>query len=317
MKKITSLCLILIFTVMLCGCNKKLQGSMTETERESIKVGPLSLLDNTYSYPWEFNRADTEEIRDSVSEISIYDEELKITFIIHVTVPPDYDKEKTYPAFVMTDGVWRFGNHPALWKMMERDEVEDVLLVSIGYDFNIDGTDDGNTRAWLLYEKKEEFLNFITDNLMPYLNESYSIDFSRSTIYGHSAGGAFTHYAVFHSDLYENQPFHYYIIGSPGFWSPNFLPFQKEPGEYKKEYGYFERNKTLDKELYICAGELEDPDYEDWYGDNDTTLEGVENLTKRLDGYGFKDYECELYYSHHWQFIPEMFEKFFLKYYGR
>lgn len=315
MKRILSLCLVAVMLIVsLCSCDKKLDNSMTKTERESIKVGPLSLLDNNYLYPWEFDREATEEIKDYVREISIYDEELGDTFIIHVTVPPNYSEEKTYPAFVMTDGVWRFGNHPTLWKMMERGEVEEVLLVSIGYDFAVDGT--GEARSRLLYEKKEEFLNFITDNLMPYLNETYSIDFSRSAIYGHSAGGAFTHYAVCHSDLYENQPFQYYIIGSPGLWSPNFLPFQKEPGEYKKEYGYFDRNKTLDKEIYICAGELEDPDYEEFYGDNDTTLEGVEHLTERFDSYGYDKYVCELYYSHHYQYIPEMFEKFFLRYYG-
>lgn len=170
-------------------------------------------------------------------------------------------------------------------------------------------------RSKLLYEKKEEFLNFLSDNLMPYLSENYSIDFSRSAIYGHSAGGAFTHYAVFHSDLYENQPFHYYIIGSPGFWSPNFLPFQKEPGDFQKEYGYFDRCESLNKELYICAGKYEDPDYEEYYGENDTTIEGVEHLVKRLDDYGFENYVYELYDSHHYQYIPEMFERFFELYY--
>lgn len=320
MKRIISLCLTAaLFAALFCGCGStkigKLKNTMTETERNSITVGPLSLLDNTYAYSWEFNREATEKIKDSVREISIYDEELDSTFIVHVTVPPDYKEGKTYPAFVMTDGVWRFGNHPALWNMMQDGKVEDVLLVSIGYDFSIDGTSE--VRAWFLCEKKEALLDFITDNLMPYLNETYSIDFSRSAIYGHSSGGTFTHYAVCHSDLYENQPFQYYIIGSPAFWSPYFLPFQDEPGEYKKEYGYFDRNKALNKELYICAGKYEDPDYEDYYGENDTTLEGVEHLVERLDSYGYRKYVYELYDSHHYQYIPKMFEKFFLQYYGK
>lgn len=85
---------------------------------------------------WEFDADEMSKIRDSVSEISIYDEELDTTFLIHVTLPPNFDTSKIYPMFVMTDGVWRFGDHPALWNMMQDGEAEDVFLVSIGYVFN-------------------------------------------------------------------------------------------------------------------------------------------------------------------------------------
>ena len=94
---------------------------------------------------WEFDADAVASIADSVQEISMYDEELDTTFIIHVTLPPDFDAEKTYPMFVMTDGVWRFGNHPALWNLMQEKAVEDVILVSIGYDFQLDGTDNTET----------------------------------------------------------------------------------------------------------------------------------------------------------------------------
>ncbi len=288
---------------------------MTDAEKEKVSIGELTLLDNTYAYPWEFNRADTEKIRDYVSEILFYDEELDANFVVHVTTPPDYDEKNSYPAFVLTDGVWRFGNHSALWELMENDEADDVLLVSIGFDFEIDNT--GDSRGYFMNEKKEEFLDFITDNLMTYLDSKYNIDESSSALYGHSNGGAFTHYAAFNSDLYENQPFHYYIIGSPAFWSPYFLPFQEEPGDYKREYDYFVRNKTMDKELYLCAGEHEDSDYEEYYGENDSTLEGVAHFTERLDSYGFAGYTNELYDSNHYEYIPEMLETVFLKWYGK
>lgn len=76
MKKLISISfLTLLICVFLCNCSKNnasLKNHMTETEKESISVNPLSLLDNTYEYPWEFDRAATEEIKDYVSEISIY-----------------------------------------------------------------------------------------------------------------------------------------------------------------------------------------------------------------------------------------------------
>lgn len=56
--------------------------------------------------------------------------------------------------------------------------------------------------------------------MLLFLDSQYSVDESRSVLCGHSNGGAFTYYPVFHSDLHENQPFHYYIIGSSGFICP-------------------------------------------------------------------------------------------------
>lgn len=262
---------------------------------------------------WEIDHDATSEIAEFVSEISIYDEELDTNFIVHVTLPSGFDPEKTYPAFVLTDGVWRFGNHPALRKEMENGNAGSALLVSIGYDYSMNGMDDTNRKKYFC-EKDKEFLDFITDNLMPYLGEQYNVDFGNSTLYGHSLGGTFAHYAVFNSDKYENQPFGNYIIGSPAFWSPGFLPYA-DLSEVKSEYGYFDRNDTLDKRIFICAGADEDPVYEEYYGDNDSTLEGVENLTKRLESYGFTNFKCKLYPgSGHYEFIPEMLNEVLAKF---
>ena len=150
----------------------ELTNYMTEKERSSISEGKLTLIKNESN--WGFDADEVTKIKDSVKEISVYDEELDTTFIIHVTLPPDFDKLKTYPMFVMTDGVWRFGDHPALRKMMQDGEAEDVILVSIGYDYSIDGTDNG-IRSRYFCEGEEYFLDFITDNLMPYLDEEYKI----------------------------------------------------------------------------------------------------------------------------------------------
>lgn len=266
---------------------------------------------------WEFDSDEVTEIQDSVSEISIYDEELDTTFLVHVTLPPDFDASQTYPMFVMTDGVWRFGDHPALWNMMKNEEAEDVILVSIGYDFELDGTDNA-VRAIYFCEKKDLFLNFITDNLMPYLSECYSIDVSQSGLYGHSLGGVFTHYAVCHSDLFENQPFQYYIIGSSAFWSPYFLPNEDNPPAYQSEYGYFDRNATFNKTLYVCGGEEEDADYAEYYGENDSTLEGISHFMQRLEEHSVTTAECRIYDgANHYEYIPDMFREFFLKFYGK
>lgn len=320
MRKTAFFMTFVILTLSISGCGHKnatapaFKNTMTETERNSICTGELSLLDEHKNCGWEFDEDELLKIKDSVREISIYDEEMKTTFIVHVTLPPDYEEGKLYPAFVMTDGVWRFGDHPMLWSMMKNNEVRDVILVSVGYDFAIDGA--GDVRGKYLMEQKDLLLDFLTNNLMPYLSRHYPIDVSQSGLYGHSAGGVFTHYAAFHSDLYENQPFQYYIIGSPAFWSPWFLPYEEDPDAYRTEYGYFKRNETLNKTIYICVGENEDPDYDEYYGENDSTIEGAENLVKRLNAHHVENLTYEVYAgSNHYAYIPEMLCKFFRQFY--
>lgn len=271
----------------------------------------------SFKRKWEFNRSEVEEIKDSVNEISVYDEELDTEFLVHVTLPPNFDSSKTYPMFMFTDGVWRFGNCPSIRKLMENGEVQDVILVTLGYNYNFDGT-SMQIRSKYFYEEREKTLDFITNNLAPYLSETYNIDFAHSGIYGHSAGGVFTHYAVFNSDKYENQPFQYYIIGSPALWQLHRLDNEKYPDANVNDYNYWDRHDTLDKTIFLCGGENEDPDYEEYYDGYDTTLEGIANLMNRLESHGVTTAKSKIYEnSGHWQFIPDMFIEFFQEYYAQ
>ncbi|MDE7099163.1 MAG: hypothetical protein K2O60_08470 [Ruminococcus sp.] len=261
-----------------------------------------------YRNIWEYDRTAVEAIKDSIDEISIYDEELNTEFLVHVTLPPNYDKDKTYPVFFLTDGVWRFGNHTELCKVMEDGDSDDVILVSLGYNYKIDGT-NAYYRFTHLIQERNKLLDFITDNLMPYLGENYNIDYANSSLYGHSNGGVFTHNALFKSDLYENQPFGNYIIGSPAFWGLYDEVFDLDSEGCQSDYGYFDRNNTLDKNVFLCGGSLEDPDYADSYNGHDTTLEGLAKLNERLESHN-ANVTYKLYESHHYQFIPEMLTEF-------
>ncbi len=262
---------------------------------------------NNYRSDWEYDREAVEAIKDSVDEISIYDEEMSKEFTVHVTLPPEYDKDKTYPVFFLTDGIWRFGNCPELRKCMENGEAAPVILVSLYYSYDV--TDpDGEMRYCDLVINRELLLNFITDNLMPYLCENYNIDCGNSTLYGHSDGGVFTHNALFNSDKYENQPFGHYIIGSPALWGlKHYNEYEGISNDiYMNDYGYFDRNETLNKTVFLCAGSQEDPDYAENYREgDDTTLEGVAKLKERLEAHN-AELTYKLYESHHYQYIPEM-----------
>ena len=269
-----------------------------------------------YRSDWEFDRDTVEAIKDSVDEINIYDEELGKEFVVHVTLPPDYDENKTYPVFFLTDGIWRFGNCPELRKCMENGEAAPVILVSLYYSYDVTDPDQG-MRYYDLVIERDKLLDFITDNLMPYLCENYNIDCANSTLYGHSDGGVFTHNAVFNSDRYENQPFGHYIIGSPALWGLYHynLDNNMTNDDVLNDYGYFDRNETLDKTIFLCAGSLEDPDYAQNYREgDDTTLEGVAKLKARFEAHGV-DLTHKLYESHHYQYIPKMLVEYLKKRY--
>jgi len=257
-----------------------------------------------YRKNWEFSRSDVEAIKDSIDEYTFYDDELATEFLVHVVLPPNYDKDKTYPVFFLTDAVWRFGNTPALRRTMENGEAADVLLVTLGYAYKMDGAEEANRFTHLVIER-DKLLDFITDNVMPYLGEQYHIDYADSTLFGHSDGGVFAHNALFKSDKYENQPFGRYIIGSPAFWGLYDDSLDLGAEDCLNDYDYFDRNEKLNKSVFICGGDKEDPDYEDMYRGHDTTLEGIAKLTERLESHG-ADVTSKLYDSHHYQFIPEM-----------
>lgn len=259
---------------------------------------------------WEYEREAVEAIQDSIDEISIYDEEMDTAFTVHVTLPPDYDESQTYPVFFLTDGIWRFGNHPELRKLMENGEASPVILVSLWYSYNTP-YDGGNTRYFDLVINRDKLLNFVADNLMPYLTENYNIDCANSTLYGHSDGGVFTHYALFNSDKFDNQPFGHYIIGSPALWGLyNYNDHENiSSDDVLNDYGYFDRNEKLSKSVFLCAGSQEDPDYADSYNGHDTTLEGTAKLKERLEAHD-ADLTYKLYDSHHYQYIPEMLAEY-------
>lgn len=285
---------------------------------ETLPEGTVDVTDTSiyfvhaddYRDTWEYDRDAVEAIKDSVEEISIYDEELDKEFVVHVTLPPNYDKDSTYPVFFLTDGIWRFGNCTELRKVMEDGEAAPVILVSMWYSYTVND-EDGDIRHNDLVIERDKLLNFITDNLMPYLGENYNIDYANSTLYGHSDGGVFAHNALFKSDLYDNQPFGNYIIGSPALWGLyNYNDYYGiSSDDVENDYGYFDRNETLDKHVFLCAGSLEDSDYADSYQGHDTTLEGVAKLKKRLESHN-ADLTYKLYESHHYQYIPEMLVEF-------
>ena len=289
-----------LFDAVINGNYKEMPDRYESFEGLELQIDPLA----DFRFAWEFDKASLEGIKDRIEEYSVYDDTLCTEFIVHVTLPPDYDSSKTYPVFFLTDGVWRLNDHAALYKAMENGEAADTILVSLGLNYNIKN-EDNYVRQKLLIEKREQLLNFITDDLMPFLGENYNIDCANSTLFGHSMGGVFSHYALFNSDRYDNQPFGRYIIGSPAFFNLYDSYWDLDSTGAETDYGYFDRHDTLEKKVFLCGGSEEDIDYAAYYNGHDSTLEGLKKLNDRISAHsGSLTYK--LYDSHHYQYVPEM-----------
>lgn len=94
----------------------------------------------------------------------------------------------------------------------------------------------------------EHFLHFIRDELMPWVQEHYSVVPNDNTFWGYSAGGTFGLFALFSAP----ETFRRYVLGSPGvsYKNENFV---LELAEQFRKSG-----KTLDARVFISVGELED-----------------------------------------------------------
>lgn len=95
------------------------------------------------------------------------------------------------------------------------------------------------------------FLQFIEQELTPWVNANYRVDPADSTLMGFSWGGEFALYALFH----QPRLFQRYVVGSPDLPHGNGAVLDYEQA-------YAQHQKQLPVRLYLAYGELELNDYE-------------------------------------------------------
>lgn len=252
MKKKLYACILIIllgfslFTGCQTGPKRPIATALLPEERDSITISPLS---PDHIYYNEVIGLDP-NCKNYIQELSIYDAEIDDTFIVHISLPPNYDETHSYPMIVMTDGVWRLSDHPELRPLMVNGTIEDIIMVSIGYP---NGYDYQTIRERDLVDAPDAYLHFIVDNLVPYLEEIYSVDSENMTLTGHSFGGYWAYYALFHSDTIGKNTFQNYYVGSPSMWASTDGTTMTD---YEEEY--YTRNQTLNANVYITVGSEED-----------------------------------------------------------
>lgn len=188
---------------------------------------------------------------------------------IYIKLPESYAKssDKKFPLVVLTDGYYAFPLVSSInWRMSERNQVyEQSIIVGISYSKG-DDISKSRTRDFtptLLSTEKSNnkeaqsepgqanlYVQFIAQELLPYLISHYSIDSTKKIYAGHSYGGLLGTYILF------TQPnlFDYYLIGSPSLWYGNKVMFSLE-ADYAKNH------KDLKARVFMATGaEEEEPE---------------------------------------------------------
>ena len=189
----------------------------------------------------------------------LYSENVQDSFYVYIKLPKYYGEEvnRKYPVIYLLDGDIAF---PMAWSVVRYLQYEkfvpDVIIVGIGYggllyrsainkrerDYSITVIEGRNESG-----NSVEFLKFMKEELMPYLESNYRMDRSNLTLSGHSLGGLF----VLHTLFTEPQLFSNYIASSP------YTSYDVEELLFWEE-----ENKSQIKEanciLYISYGSNED-----------------------------------------------------------
>jgi len=177
-------------------------------------------------------------------------------YFIYVGLPRSYsDSVKTYPALYIMDADGSFGTCTEISRLLFLGkEVPEMIIVGVAYGVSLkkylfNRQRDYTPTAVDEYAGSgggEKFLNFIQDELIPFVETQYRVKKSDRTICGFSYGALFVLYTLFN----KPEMFDGYLAGSPSFYWDNKIIF-------KYEQKYFEKSSNLPIKLFMSAGSLE------------------------------------------------------------
>lgn len=156
------------------------------------------------------------------------------SFYILISVPDGYyTSDKKYPVLYVLDGDIAFGMAASIARYLQiGDNIPELIIVGIGYGSIDKSVGEKRRRDYRPVKSggAENFLLFIKDELIPYIDSNYRTIPNDRTINGYSIGGLFTLYALF------TQPdiFNRYIVGSASLLWDNSSIFSYEENSSEK-----------------------------------------------------------------------------------
>ena len=168
---------------------------------------------------------------------------------IYVSLPQGYfSGRRSYPVIYLLDGdlTFRWATEYSRW-LSSNSIIPETIIVGINnsqrrdHDLLPKDTEGVENR-----EGVENFLTFIKEEFIPFIDDNYRTEPTDRTLAGISHSGTFALYALFNS----SETFNRYIVTTPAL-SKNDLIF-----EYEEEYAG--NHSDLPVKLFLSVGDLED-----------------------------------------------------------
>lgn len=198
------------------------QPSATVTETPAATVEPpLELKPITYDVPSGFDEKQDGVAYGKAVRESYFSDTTGKYRKVNIILPPDYTEEKEYPVLYLLHGIggdeneWLDGN-PAyvVGNLVAEGLAKDMIIVIPNCRAR---ANDAATTEFSLehYKAFDNFINDLRDNLMPYMEDNYSIATGRknTAIAGLSMGGR----ESLNIGLHMPETFGYIAAFSPGF----------------------------------------------------------------------------------------------------
>ncbi|MCW8803043.1 MAG: alpha/beta hydrolase-fold protein [Ignavibacteriaceae bacterium] len=164
----------------------------------------------------------------NTTEEYIFSELVADTFHVMVSVPDGYySGDKRYPVLYVLDGDVAFGMAASIARYLQIGEnIPELIVVGIGYGAIDKSAGKKRRRDYRPTQAgdAENFLNFISSQLIPYIDSKYRSIPGDRIINGYSIGGLFALYTLFT----KPETFNRYIVGSPYLIWDNYLIFSYE-----------------------------------------------------------------------------------------
>lgn len=184
-----------------------------------ISINPQTSSDNISSQRFTLYNSTEEQI---------YSELIADSFHVFVSIPDDYySNEKKYPVLYVLDGDVAFGMASSIARYLQiGDNIPELIIVGIGYG-GLDKAEGEKRRRDYRPTPTggaENFLNFLNEQLIPYIDSKYRTIPDDRIVNGYSIGGLFALYTLFS----KPETFNRYIIGSPSLTWDNYSIYNYE-----------------------------------------------------------------------------------------
>ena len=190
------------------------------------------------------------------------------SFFILVSVPDSYTSDdNNYPVLYVLDGDISFGMAASISRYLQiGNNIPELIVVGIGYGLLTKETAEKRRRDFRPTQSggAENFLKFLNEELIPFIDVNYRTIRGNRTINGYSLGGLFGLYALFTKpDSFSN-----YIIGSPNLSWDDYSIFNYE-------------NKSLEKigdlqlNIFVSVGSEESE--ERYFNPVDSLVTSIQN----------------------------------------